>query len=262
MKVIPAVDILGGKVVRLVKGSFLEKTEYSADPVSIAKFWQDEGAGYIHIVDLDGAKSGEPKNSQIIEKIIKSVSIPVEVGGGIRSFEHIKMYLNFGADRIIVGTAMIRNLSLLDNQEIKDKADKIALSFDFRRAEKDSFPIMMAGTGGWVEEVPIFDYRGLIDRTATSNIKYINYTDRAKDGTLDGLSEADIKVLNEFLKQIGSRDIQVIYAGGISSLEDIKNLAKLKSNKLSGVIVGKALYEGKFSLKQAQAEVGKIANVS
>jgi len=262
VKIIPAVDILGGKVVRLFKGSFHEKKEYGKDPQSIAKFWQDQGAQYLHVVDLDGAKSGEPKNAQVIENIIKNLSIPVEVGGGIRTVEHIAIYLNFGVDRITLGTAAIRNLSFLDEKVIKDNASKISISLDFRRADNDALPVMMAGTGGWGEEVPIFDYRGLIDRITSSGIKYINYTDRSKDGTLEGLLDKDIVSIGEFLKQLADKDIELIYAGGISSLEDVKNLAYLKNDKLTGVIVGKALYEENFSLKQAQEEVNKITNVS
>jgi len=262
MKIIPAIDILGGKVVRLHKGSFSDKKEYSDDPLSVAKFWQNEGAEFIHIVDLDGAKEGTPKNSSIIKDIIKNLSIPVEIGGGIRTPEHIDMYIKSGAARIVLGTAAIRNLSFLDQKGIRENADKIAISFDCSRTDEDTLPIMMAGTGGWVEEVAVFDYRGLIDRITSSHIRYLNFTDRSKDGTLQGLSEKDISYFDTFLKQIKDKDIKVIYAGGISSLEDIKNLAKLKHKILEGVIVGKALYEEKFNLKEAQKEINNIINVS
>ncbi|MFC1708903.1 HisA/HisF-related TIM barrel protein [Candidatus Omnitrophota bacterium] len=258
MKIIPAVDILDGKVVRLIKGSFQDKKEYSDDPLSIAKSWQDEGARYLHVVDLDGAKSGEPKNAKVIENIIKNLSIPVEVGGGIRTAEHIQMYLKFGVDRISIGTAVMHDLSFLDQEQIKGNVDKIALSLDFRRVDEDSLPVMMAGTGGWGQEVAIFDYRGLIDRVTSSKIKYLNYTDRAKDGTLQGLSEQDLTFFKKFLNNIEDKDIEVIYGGGISSLEDIKHLAKLKSDKLTGIIVGKALYEENFKLKEAQDAIEGI----
>jgi phosphoribosylformimino-5-aminoimidazole carboxamide ribotide isomerase len=165
-------------------------------------------------------------------------------------------------DRIALGTAAIRNLAFLDKDEIRENANKLALSFDFSRADDDSIPVMMAGTGGWVEEVPIFDYRGLIDRIASAKIRYLNYTDRTKDGTLHGLSEKDIKSLERFLNEIKEKEVEVIYAGGISSINDIKNLAKLKNDKLTGIIVGKALYEENFKLKQAQQEADRITNVS
>jgi phosphoribosylformimino-5-aminoimidazole carboxamide ribotide isomerase len=257
MKIIPAVDILEGKVVRLFKGSFQEKIEYGDNPVSTAKFWQDKGAEFLHVVDLDGAKSGQPKNAKIIEDIIKSVSIPVEIGGGIRTIKDVEMYIGFGAQRVILGTIALHYLPFLDKKEIRDNVDKIAVSLDFRRHDDGSSEIMMAGTGGWGQEMPVFDYRGLLDRIFSSNIKYINYTDRLKDGTMYGLSADDISALEILLKEVGDRELKVIYAGGISSLEDIKNIARLKHKALEGVIVGKALYEGKFDLDAAQKEAGK-----
>lgn len=258
MKIIPAIDILDGKVVRLIKGSYQEKKEYSDDPVSMAQSWQSEGAEYLHIVDLDGAKSGEPKNAQIIENIIKKISIPVEVGGGIRTPEHINLYINLGVGRVVLGTAVIRDLSFLDKKEIQESIEKISISFDARIEGDEVMSIMMAGTSGWQNEIPILDYRGLIDRIVSAKIKYFNYTDRLKDGTLSGLSKKDISSLDTFLSQISDRDIEVIYAGGIASLEDIIRIARLKQKKLAGLIVGKALYEGRFSLKDAQKEISKI----
>lgn len=252
MKIIPAVDILDGKVVRLYRGSYAERKEYSDDAINMAKYWQEQGAPYLHIVDLNGAKEGKPKNFKIIEKIIKNISIPIEVGGGIRTIEDIQLYINLGVDRVVLGTIVMSDLSFLSQKEIENKINKIAISFDARKEDVDSWPIMMAGTGGWHKEVPILDFGGLIDRLISLGVKYLNYTDRTKDGTLAGLSQDDISLLDSFLKQIGTRDIEVIYAGGVASLVDINKLANLRHSKLAGLIIGKALYENIFSLKEAQ----------
>ena len=119
MKIIPAIDILDGKVVRLLKGSFDDSKEYSNDPLSIAKRWQEQGAEYLHVVDLDGAKDGEPKNLEFIEKIIKNISIPIEVGGGIRTPEHIEKYLSLGVDKVVLGSAVMHDLGFLDQDLIQ-----------------------------------------------------------------------------------------------------------------------------------------------
>ena len=254
MQIIPAVDILDGKVVRLFKGSFDEKKEYSNNPVEVAQYWQDQGAQYLHVVDLDGAKSGEPKNLEVIKEIIKSVAIPVEVGGGIRTLEAIKAYINLGADRVVLGTAVINDLSFLD--EVKDYAEKIAIGTDPNQFI-DNVKLYKVGTSGWLEETYV-QFPKLIDKMNSLGISYLNYTIRSKDGTLSGLAGQEISSLESFLGSIRYHLIKVIYAGGIASLEDIKKLKDLENNRLLGVIIGKALYEKKFSLKEAQ----DIVNVS
>ncbi|MDD5292497.1 MAG: HisA/HisF-related TIM barrel protein [Candidatus Omnitrophica bacterium] len=252
MKIIPAVDILGGKVVRLLKGSFQEKKEYSEDPVSMAKYWQEQGAEYLHIVDLDGARSGEPENQAVIKKIIESVKIPVEVGGGIRTIEDIDYYIKSGANRVVLGTAVINDLSFLDKEEIKSFVDNIAISCDDDKlksfADSSGASSITSGTIAWHKEVKI-PFNELINRMISAGIKYLNYTDRSKDGTLSGLSDNNIESIESILNFIGLNDIKIIYAGGIASLEDIK---KLKNSRLEGVIVGKALYENKFTLAEAK----------
>ena len=260
MQIIPAVDILDGKVVRLFKGSFDEKKEYSNNPVEVAQYWQDQEAQYLHVVDLDGAKSGEPKNLEIIKEVIKSVTIPIEVGGGIRTLEAIKAYINLGADRVVLGTAVMEDLSFLDKEEIKGLVDKIAISCDSEKAisyNKTKSTYITTGTSAWIKERKI-RFNELIEKMISANIKYLNYTDRSKDGTLEGISDEDINFLYSFLNSIKDKNFEVIYAGGIASLEDIKKLKDLENNRLLGVIVGKALYEKKFSLKEAQ----DIANAS
>ena len=258
MKIIPAVDILDGKVVRLFKGSFQEKKEYSDNPVEVARYWQNQGAQYLHVVDLDGAKSGEPKNLDVIKKVIESVAIPAEVGGGIRTVDNIRTYINLGVNRVVLGTAVINDLSFLDKPEIKGAADKIAISCDSKKGiDSVNLSDITTGTNAWIEEKKIHSSE-LIVKMISANIRYLNYTDRSKDGTLTGLSDENIKSLGSFLNSIGNNIVEVIYAGGIASLEDIRKLKDLNNNKLKGIIVGKALYEKKFSLKEAQ----ELVNVS
>ena len=251
MLIIPAIDIIQGKVVRLAKGSFKEIKEYSNNPILMAKYWQEEGARYLHIVDLDGAAIGKPSNLQIIESIVKKISIPAEVGGGIRTIENARKYLEMDFDKVVLGTTVTEDLSFLDKKEVKDIASKIAISCDARMSAEGTSAVIFTGTNAWLKETPVnFDL--LISKMVSAGIKSLNFTDRSKDGTLSGLSETNIKYLENFLNVIGDRPIVVIYAGGISSLEDIKKIVNLKHPKLSGVIVGKALYENKFTLKEAQ----------
>lgn len=258
MRIIPAIDILGGRVVRLFQGKYSDKREYSDDPLSVAQRWHDQGARYLHIVDLDGAKDGAPKNMGIIEKIVTTIPIPIEVGGGIRTPEHIAKYLSFGTDKVVLGSAVLHDLSFLEQKQVQEHIKKIVLSFDAVREDDDVLPIIKAGTSGWHKEVPIMDHGGLIERFVSAGIQHLNYTDRSKDGTLAGLSDSDIEGLLSFLDAIKSTAFNVVYAGGIASLGDLKKLATLKNDKLSGVIIGMALYENRFSLKGAH----EAANVS
>jgi len=257
MLIIPAVDIIQGKVVRLAKGSFKEIKEYSNNPMLMAKFWQEEGAKFLHIVDLDGAAVGKPTNLQVISNIIREISIPAEVGGGIRTIEDVRKYARMNVDRVVLGTAVTEDLSFLDKQDIISISNKLAISCDARMSVEGTSGVIMTGTNAWLKETPVnFDL--LISKMVTAGIKYLNFTDRSKDGMLTGLSNENVKYLESFLNLIGDKPIQVIYAGGISSLDDIKNLANLKHPRLAGVIIGKALYENKFNLKEAQ----EAANVS
>ena len=263
MKIIPAVDILEGKVVRLFKGSFQEKKEYSKDPVSVAKFWQDQGAQFLHVVDLDGAMSGQPKNSRVINKVINGVSIPVEVGGGIRTVDSIRKYFDYGAERIVLSTAVINNLSFLDKKDLKEFINKIAISCDSEKAisfDKKNIAYIATGTDAWIQQRKIKTSE-LIGKMAAVGVRYLNYTDRSKDGTLTGLRDDDVSKLDNFLNSFGTDSISATYAGGIASIEDIKKLAQLKNKRLGGVVIGKALYEEKFSINQAQEEIEKIINV-
>jgi len=257
MIIIPAVDIIGGKVVRLAKGSFKEVKEYSDNPILMAKFWHEQGAKYLHIVDLDGATTGKPTNLYIIKEILKEISIPAEVGGGVRTVSDINIYLSMGVDRVVLGTSVANDLSFLDKGQIKAIANRVSVSCDVRMGVDKTNDKILTGTEGWLKEVAI-SIEALLEKMVSVGIKYLNYTDRSKDGTLSGLTQDDISSLDSFLNLIGNSPIELIYAGGISSLDDISKISNLRNKKLSGIIIGKALYENKFSLKQAQevADVG------
>jgi len=233
MLIIPAIDLYNGKVVRFVKGDPSRSTVYSDNPLSIARKWQDEGAKILHIVDLSAAL-GESDNSDIIEHIIKEIDIDIEVGGGIRDVGKASRFTNAGAKRIIVGTKS------LDDNFIKSltesvSIEKIAVGVDV----KDG----VVATKGWTEKSSLKPL-SFIENIISKGIKWIIYTDISRDGTLEGVNLAALCELSRF------KGVNFIASGGVSSLKDIKNLKK-QLPFVWGCICGKALYDGKFTLKEA-----------
>jgi phosphoribosylformimino-5-aminoimidazole carboxamide ribotide isomerase len=235
MLILPAIDIKNGKVVRLFKGQFDRITEYGSDPVDMAKHWEALGAKYLHVVDLDGAESGERLNQPIIKKIAKELKIPVETGGGIRSRDVVDDYLNAGLARIILGTKVVSDRAFL-GEILSVWRDRIAVSLDCSNG--------FVAQRGWVETSTIKG-TDLALEFAGMGLKYIIYTDIARDGTLTG---PNMEGLKEMLKVKG---VNIIASGGIKDLEDIKALLALKHPNLYGVITGKAIYEGKLDVKEA-----------
>jgi phosphoribosylformimino-5-aminoimidazole carboxamide ribotide isomerase len=235
MLILPAIDIKDGKVVRLFKGQFDKITEYGSDPVDMALRWQDMGAPYLHVVDLDGAQSGERRNQNAIKRIAKALSIPVETGGGIRSIDVVEDYLSSGLARIILGTRVVGERDFLVELLLKWD-DKIAVSLDCLNG--------FVAQHGWVETSTV---RGveLAQELGNLGLKYVIYTDIARDGTLTG---PNIDGLKEILAVDG---LQVIASGGVKSLDDIRALMALNAHNLWGVITGKAIYEGTLDIKQA-----------
>lgn len=232
MIIIPAIDISNGKCVRLTQGSFDDETVYSDNPVVVAQKWEAEGAKILHIVDLDGAKSGQPVNFQIIKEIIKKVNIPVQIGGGVQSETDIIKMFSIGLDRIILGTMALENELLLKSL-INKYSDKIVVSLDSKNGKLQK--------RGWLEntEMELVETAQKLEKLG---VKRFIYTNVLKDGTL---SQPDYEGIKIFINSISS---PIIVAGGISSIADIK---KLKIMGIEGVIVGKALYEGKFKIKEA-----------
>lgn len=250
MLIVPAIDIFGGKVVRLHKGDFSKSTDYGLDGVSFAKQWQDQGAELIHIVDLDGAREGVLKNYKVIEGIIKNTKVKIEVGGGIRNLDSIKKYIDSGADRVVLSTRLIEDEGFLLNPKLNDYLSKIVVSLDIKQME--SSDLVTGATGGWDKNKDaLVDIPSFLKNMQARSIKYINFSDIERDGTMQG---PDLKKILLFLrlarKSVESRFV-FTYAGGISSLEDLKGLSGLSDEGVDAVIVGRALYEKKFTLKEA-----------
>lgn len=233
MIIIPAIDIVDGKCVRLKQGKAEEKTVYSDSPVEMAKRWQKEGASFLHIVDLDGAFGGKPANKKTIGEIIKNLNIDTEVGGGIRSFEHIEEYLSLGARRVVVGTSACENAHFARDAYQSFK-DRVIIAVD----TKDGFVVKK----GWLETSQL-KVEEFVRDLKKIGFEEIIYTDILKDGMLEG---PNIKACEDLLDATG---IKIVASGGISTLEDVKRLSGLAPKGISAAIIGKALYDGKLNLR-------------
>ena len=235
MLIIPAIDLRNGKVVRLFQGKFDQEKVYSSDPVKVAKHWLRQGAKFLHIVDLDGASSGSPKNLEVLEKIITQVCVPLEFGGGVRSIETISELLGLGVQRVVLGTRAANDAQFL-KKAWKKFGEKIIVSID-AKGEK-----VLAQGWNRATSKTVLDFAKELKGIG---FKQLIYTDISKDGALAGPNILGIK---ELIKETG---LDVIASGGVANLKDLLKLKKLQKNGLSGVIIGKALYEGKFTLSEA-----------
>ena len=235
MKLIPAIDLMNGKCVRLFKGDFNKRKDFSKEPHEQAQFWESEGAECIHIVDLDAAKSGNPSNDKTIKEIVKTVNIPIQIGGGIRSQERIEQLFSYGIDKVIMGTSAIENKALV--KELSNKfPGRIIVGIDAKEGK--------VSTRGWLEQSNILA-TDLVKEFSSFEIASFIVTDINTDGTLEGTNE-------DFIRDIlNITDIPVIASGGIGSISDLLSLIKFESFGLYGVIVGKALYENKFTINEA-----------
>jgi len=232
LTIIPAIDLKGGKCVRLRRGRADDMVVYSDDPVTVASRWRDEGAQYLHIVDLDGAFEGRPAHADIIASVVSSVGIPVEVGGGLRTDHAIRAVLNAGADRAIVGTRALSSVDSLGDL-VGRFGDRIAVGIDARDG--------MVQVRGWVEttEVRAVDLAGEADR---AGVRTLICTDTDRDGMLKGVNAPAV---GEICRAVAC---SVIASGGISSVNDVRALRCLQQSNLDGAIVGKALYDGTVTL--------------
>lgn len=235
MLIIPAIDIQGGCVVRFVQGR-LDKKIYSRDPLKTAKHWVKQGAQFLHIVDLDGAMTGAIKNIDVVESIVKNINIPVEFGGGLRTAQVIKKVLDFGVSRVVLGTKAAEDRKFL-KKALKTFKNKIIVGVDAKAGN-----VMVKG---WKSSSKAINLIEFVKSLNDLGLEEIIYTDTLKDGTLKGPNIQGIKAL---LKMSG---MKIIASGGISWLEDIRKLKSLEKYGVSGVIIGKALYEGRFTLPQA-----------
>jgi len=238
--VIPAIDLKDGRCVRLRQGDMAAETVYSDDVTEVASRWQQQGACLIHVVDLNGAVDGEPKNLPQIESVMKAVRVKVQVGGGIRTIETVRRYLNAGVSRVVLGTAALTNRALLD-QACQEFPQRIVLGLDARDGR--------IAVKGWttVSDVKAID---LLKELSGGAIAAVIYTDIARDGMLNGPNIPALKEVVEY------SSFPVIASGGITRLEDLQAVRSL-GRKIEGAIVGKALYDGKLDLKAAVAALGK-----
>lgn len=241
MDVIPAIDILDGRCVRLYQGDYAQSQVFDENPVAVARQWAEQGATRLHLVDLDGAKAGHPVNQPAIEAIVRSVDIPVQVGGGLRDRASVVDLLSLGVQRVILGTVAVELPELVE-QLCQEFAGQIVVGIDARNGK--------VATRGWLETSEI-DAIPLAQQMAEFGAAAIIYTDIHRDGTLQGPNK---QALRELASAIS---IPVIASGGISSVSDLLSLLALESIGVTGAIVGRALYTGDISLKEANRAVGQ-----
>ncbi len=240
MEVIPAIDLLDGKCVRLYQGDYNQASIFNDNPVEVARQWEKEGATRLHVVDLDGAKAGKSVNLKVIDAIAKAISIPVQVGGGLRDRIGVSRLLDTGVQRAILGTIAVEKPELV-TELCQEFPEQIIVGIDARNGK--------VATRGWLEtsEVAATD---LAHRMARQGVAAIIYTDIHRDGTLSG---PNMDALRELAESIA---IPVIASGGVSSLTDLLSLSGLESIGVTGAIVGRAIYTGDLSLKEAIRAVG------
>jgi phosphoribosylformimino-5-aminoimidazole carboxamide ribotide isomerase len=246
VKLYPAIDILGGNAVRLVKGDFAAKTVYDEDPLTAARRWTAAGARFLHVVDLDGAREGHPVNLVHLEGITSELSasgldVPVQYGGGLRSLQALDEALRAGATRVILGTAAFTDQELLARALEKHGPERVMVSVDVRAGE--------VVIEGWTEAADV-SVQEVFARLIGQGVQDLAYTNVDRDGMLDGLNLDNLVWVAK-----AAEHGHLIYSGGIGELSDLEHLAKLRSehvlDSLDGVIVGKALYEGRFTIEQA-----------
>lgn len=237
MIVYPAIDILEGKAVRLARGDFDARTEYDADPVQAALRWVAEGARVLHVVDLDGARSGSPANLAHVERIAAAVEVPIQLGGGLRSVDAVRSAVAAGATRVVLGTAAYRDVDFLDDV-VGEFGERVVVSVDARDGR--------LAASGWIDqtEIPAED---VFERLGQRGVRSFVYSNIDRDGMLSG---PDLDEVGRIAAAVRGR---FVYSGGVATVADLAALAALRQVNLAGVIVGKALYEGRFTVAQAQA---------
>lgn len=238
MELIPAIDLQDGRCVRLYQGDFAQRTVYADDPVAVARRWQEQGAQRIHVVDLDGARYGRPTNRPAIQAIVNGITIPVQLGGGLRSAEDVQSSLALGVERVILGTAAVEQADLVA-QLVASFGAQIIVGVDARDGK--------VATAGWTNTATVLAV-DLIAQMAQLGVQRIIYTDISRDGTL---TEPNYDAMAELIYPSGPA---IIASGGVAELSQLQRLAALG---VEAVIVGKALYAGKFSLTEAIDSLSK-----
>ncbi len=235
MIAIPAIDLKEGKVVRLRQGKVNQTTVYGNDPVETALHWQEQGARWLHLVDLDGAFSGRSVHRGVIASVVRALSIPVELGGGIRSLQAIQQALDLGVARVILGSVAITRPEVVENALREFSPEKIVLGVDAENGK--------IATHGW-KEVTAVGFLDFLRRWEEKGIRHIIYTDISRDGMLSGPDFQGVRQITQ------SFSFQVVVSGGISSEEDVLQFCRAPHEQIEGVILGKALYSGAVHLKQ------------
>ncbi len=238
----PAIDILGGNAVRLVQGDFDAKKVYDEDPLAAARGWTQAGARFLHVVDLDGAKTGAPVNLEQLRRIAGELDVPVQYGGGLRSIEAVAEALRAGAARVVLGTAAFADPDLLREALAAHGPERVLVSVDVRGGR--------VATAGWTETTGLTT-DAVLERLQASGVRAFVYTNVERDGMLEGPDVDDVRAVAASVR--GS----VVYSGGIGALADLERLAALRAPSLAGVIVGKALYEGRFTVAEAHAALAQ-----
>lgn len=236
----PAIDIRDGHAVRLTQGDYDRETVYDADPVDAARRWEEDGARWLHVVDLDGARAGEPANLDQVRRIVASVGIPVQLGGGLRDSGKVEQAFSAGVERVILGTAAVRD---------PDMAEAIAAAHPGRVAGGVDARRGKVAAEGWTEESG-FGPAEVIAKLAERGIERFIFTPVEVDGLMEG---PDLGSLTELAH---STDAEIIYSGGVGSLQDLDALGSLGLDNVTGAIVGRALYEGRFTFAAGQAALG------
>ena len=233
----PAIDIAGGRAVRLRQGDFDDETVYQDDPAEAARAWSQAGARFLHVVDLDGARAGEPANLDHVRRIAETVGVPIQVGGGLRSLPAVRDALRAGAERVILGTAALTDIDFLDDV-LEAFGSRVLVSLDVRGGR--------VATSGWTEvtQMPVED---VIPRLVSRGVRSFVYTNIDRDGMLEGPDTEEIR------RVAGAVRGRFLYSGGIGKLDDLEAIAALRQVNLGGVIVGKALYERRFTVAEGQA---------
>jgi phosphoribosylformimino-5-aminoimidazole carboxamide ribotide isomerase len=235
MILLPAVDIRDGRAVRLRQGRFDEETVYADDPLEAARSFVDSGASFLHVVDLDGAREGEPVNLDQLERISRELDVRVQFGGGLRSLESVRRVLDAGAERVVLGTAAYADPDLLDSA-LDSFGPRLAVAVDVRGGQ--------VAVAGWTEGTGMSP-ENVIDWMQRRGVERFVYTDVDRDGTLEGPDVDGVRRISEAVEGT------LLYSGGIGSLDDLRALRALELANLEGVICGKALYERRFGVAEA-----------
>jgi len=232
MLIYPAIDLRGGQCVRLRQGDYAQETLFDADPVAVARRWEEHGAEWLHLVDLDGAKAGKPVNGEVIRSIRDAVRIPIQVGGGIREDGHLAEAFAWGVDRVILGTRALKDPAWF-REACERYPERIVLGLDAREGR--------VATHGWLETTDKLAV-DVAKHVAAWALAAIVYTDIARDGMLGGPNFDALAELNAAV------DVPIIASGGVTTVDDVRQLAELR---LDGCIIGRSLYEGRIELREA-----------